>query len=534
AKVQAVRDFLVGERLYGTHAVVHQGPMDVVPYTDFMANIVTSELAATPMTECERLVRPHGGLLYLRLADGLKSWTRPALPGAGSWSHFYGDPGNTACSGDTRGTATMRLQWFGRPGPEKMVDRHNKTTSPLYKNGRMIVPGLDFFIAADAYNGTILWEKDVPNSVRIGAMRDSSNMALGDDALFIATGGECLKLDPQSGVELSRLSTATLFNEPDSTWGYVATVDDLVYGSVSRGKAIVRQEVRGRDAIWRRVEPLVVCSDHLFAASTKTDKLAWRYQPESGMIINPTIAIADGRVTFIQSDNPATTTVSNAQIGLGPLLKMASLVALDAKTGATLWKRAVQLHDITDAIYLSSSANTLLVTGSHYRTVSKEERGGRKKPQQALRCRYEVFAFDAETGEQKWYRLVAPNRDWELNGGHGANIQHPALVNGVVYGPGFAMNIASGEDYDGWKWSVSHKCGTISASAKYAFSRFSAEKFCYMFDLKDGSSKPLSKASRPGCWINILPVGGLVLVPEASAGCTCEYSVQSSMAFLPQ
>jgi hypothetical protein len=35
---------------------------------------------------------------------------------------------------------------------------------------------------------------------------------------------------------------------------------------------------------------------------------------------------------------------------------------------------------------------------------------------------------------------------------------------------------------------------------------------------------------RPGCWINSLPVGGLVLVPDASAGCQCSYQNRSWVA----
>ena len=35
---------------------------------------------------------------------------------------------------------------------------------------------------------------------------------------------------------------------------------------------------------------------------------------------------------------------------------------------------------------------------------------------------------------------------------------------------------------------------------------------------------------RPGCWINALPVGGLVLVPDASAGCSCSYQNRSWVA----
>ena len=32
----------------------------------------------------------------------------------------------------------------------------------------------------------------------------------------------------------------------------------------------------------------------------------------------------------------------------------------------------------------------------------------------------------------------------------------------------------------------------------------------------------------------MIPAGGLLLIPEASSGCTCNYSIQTSLAFLPR
>ena len=37
----------------------------------------------------------------------------------------------------------------------------------------------------------------------------------------------------------------------------------------------------------------------------------------------------------------------------------------------------------------------------------------------------------------------------------------------------------------------------------------------------------------PGCFINIRPVGGVVVQPEASSGCTCNYSIQCPITFSP-
>jgi hypothetical protein len=54
-----------------------------------------------------------------------------------------------------------------------------------------------------------------------------------------------------------------------------------------------------------------------------------------------------------------------------------------------------------------------------------------------------------------------------------------------------------------------------------------------MVDLNSGKGLPLNRVSRPGCFINIIPAGGVVSVPEASAGCTCSYPLQGSFAYVP-
>ena len=38
-------------------------------------------------------------------------------------------------------------------------------------------------------------------------------------------------------------------------------------------------------------------------------------------------------------------------------------------------------------------------------------------------------------------------------------------------------------------------------------------------------------AQRPGCWINFIPAAGLLLMPEASAGCMCPFPNMCSVAF---
>jgi hypothetical protein len=173
---------------------------------------------------------------------------------------------------------------------------------------------------------------------------------------------------------------------------------------------------------------------------------------------------------------------------------------------------------------MSGSDGVLLISGSKYVKVE----GRRKKS-----VRYELHGYDCADGRQLWQRDFVPNYADITNGSHGEQTQHPAIVDDVVYGSGFACYLKTGKPYEGWSWSKGSKCGTVSMSATCAFSRFSDEKLPYIFDRKSGEKYPMTVVSRPGCWINTLPAAGLIIIPEASSGCTCGYSIQASLALSP-
>ncbi|MBI5395433.1 MAG: hypothetical protein HZA91_09085, partial [Verrucomicrobia bacterium] len=175
---------------------------------------------------------------------------------------------------------------------------------------------------------------------------------------------------------------------------------------------------------------------------------------------------------------------------------------------------------IEHILYLSYARGKLLVTGTRNLLVEKSRR-----------VRYDLAAFDAGTGKRFWRNTQTPVPDHILQGPHGEQVQHPAIVGEVVYGTGFTCNLNTGEPVDGWKWRKSNHCGTVSTSANCAFSRYDQP---WMFDLKSGEHTVLTTAIRPGCWINIIPAGGLILIPEASAGCTCGYPIQTSVTLIPR
>lgn len=521
-------------------------------FNAIIGNVRSADVCPVSANEAFRLLRPSGGVVALVAPntpafeqalrrwgeDDIPGWTvekagpdgqwllgvgrRGPLAGAGEWTHFYGDPGNSACSGDTLDFGPVDIQWFGRPGPRRMVDRHEKTMAPLYKDGRMFVTGDNYIVGVDAYNGTVLWERDIHESIRLGAFKNSGSMAVGDTHLYVASADTCVALDVRTGETAATFTAPPTCDGQKGEWGYVATLGGLVLGSTTKPDANWRiQDIDTQTLIWRDKQP-VVASDALFAVDPASGKNAWTYRPSEGVIVNPTLTAAADRVYFVESANHSTFDVANGRITLDLLFgKGADLVALELHTGKPVWRTRIDLSALENVVFMSHADDTLVITGSRNAVIEEGQKA---------RVRYDLWAFDAPSGKLLWNTTQTPIPDHLLSGPHGEQVQHSAIVGGVIYNTGFACHLRTGQPFEGWKWQKGDKCGTVCASASCMFSRYVTPR---MFSIENGQYLSLTSVTRPGCWINILPAGGLVLIPEASSGCTCYYPVQTSIALAP-
>ena len=68
-----------------------------------------------------------------------------------------------------------------------------------------------------------------------------------------------------------------------------------------------------------------------------------------------------------------------------------------------------------------------------------------------------------------------------------------------------------------------HTCGITAASADGLFYRSACTAF---YDLARDNGVTIFGGYRPGCAISVIPACGLLLSPEASAGCTCSYPIR--------
>jgi len=554
-KVAIARKALDKAGLYG-RVVIHQcqgaslsgGSFEKLPYTKYFANLIVSDevLRSGKLPSWQRevfeLVRPCGGVIAVGLSanrpnkNNLKKWIqrsasdwkvneskkiiwaigrREKLEGTGEWTHIYAEPGNTACSKDELIKGEMAVQWFGRPGPREMIDRHHRNVPPLFKDGRLFVPGDCVVFAVDAYNGTILWEAEIPNSRRLGVFLDCGSMAVDEQFLYIVAGDKCFGFDVRTGRRrLTYTMTQLIKNEPRE-WGYIAHSGDVLFGSGRReGASYTETSYDADTSLWHRNMKLVV-SDYVFAMKKNSGKPLWKYK--DGLVVNTTITVAGGRMYFVQTHSPK---ALSDKVGRMPVKALFDggeqfLVALDMQTGRVVYKKKIDVSNFEEPVYLNYAKEILLLSGS--KLVGNS-------------IRYYYNAFNARAGENRW------NADHDSglaeDGGHGEYNRHPTIIDDTIYAWPYAYNLKTGEKAAGWKFDRrGHGCGGVSASAQCMFWRGGNP---WMYDLgPNGGPSRLNTVTRPGCWINIIPAGGLVLIPESSSGCTCGFALQTSMAFIP-
>jgi outer membrane protein assembly factor BamB len=295
----------------------------------------------------------------------------------------------------------------------------------------------------------------------------------------------------------------------------LALSDRILLGSVCRREASYRLTSYDADnALWyRNME--VVTSRMLFACNKDESKTLWTY--EDGLILNATVTVGAGRVHFVATDNPAALADPKGRMPIKKLFAQGrpSLVALDLATGRLLYRRPLDVRDFEEPVYLNLASGTLLLSGSklHHGVVH-----------------YYYQAFHASTGELRWQ--ADHGTTLPTDGGHGEYNRHPTLVGDRVYAWPYAYALADGTRVPDWEFSrQGHGCGGVSASAQSLFWRGGNP---WQHDLGEaGGAQRLNAVTRPGCWINMIPAGGLLLIPEASSGCTCAFPLQTSMALIP-
>lgn len=527
ARVDAIRTRYLEQGVYGTRLAALHAPAGTLPVADYTANLVVSSrrLASEAETrwdtsELMRLVRPAGGVAWLSRAGPPER--RPPLPGAGSWTHQYGNLGNTAATDDSHIHWDLRLQWFGGPGPAQMVDRHLRAPAPLAADGRLLVGGENTLVCVDSYHGTEYWRMELPGAQRYSMPYDCGYASLKGDLLATAVRDRVWLVDVQTGDVLQKIAAPRVESVEQPHWGYVGLTSEALLGATQKSTASRTRPSREQiDLDYRNVRPTVACQA-LFSMDQADGALHWMHE---ATILNPTIAVGDDRIYFVGSESRRLAEHPTGRIFLSPFMaESPQLVALDLRSGEPTWQRPLDpfMRICTNILYLQATPERLIVSGSYTRDNDSW---------------YRVAVIDNATGETQWTAEHAKEKPGEFS--HGEQVHHPVVLGDRLVAEPVIYELATGRRVtprgEPNSWTIrrpAHSCGTMSGAGDCLFFRSGNPTVMGLDSTLQGERRFRSiSPSRPGCWINIIPADGLVLIPEASASCVCHYSLQTSMAF---
>ncbi|MFQ6132883.1 MAG: PQQ-binding-like beta-propeller repeat protein [Armatimonadota bacterium] len=289
AKVARARQHIRSLGLYGEVSVEHWESA-VLPYVDNLVNLLVAEdLGEVSMREVRRVLAP-GGVAYLKIAGKWMSNTKPWPDDIDEWTHFLHDASNNAVAADQRVGSPRRMQWMAGPKRTRDHDALASMSAMTSSGGRVFYildegatslvhrPPQWKLIARDAFNGVLLWKRDIPMWVphlyffrsgpvqmprRLVSVGDRVYVTLGLDApvtMLDAATGETLRTYPGSAnaeeIICHEGTLLTVLGDPHA----VNEEAPRVYGywelSVEReptaGKAIVAYEADTGRVLWRK------------------------------------------------------------------------------------------------------------------------------------------------------------------------------------------------------------------------------------------------------------------------------------------
>jgi len=144
-----------------------------LPYADGLVNlIVADDLGAIPAAEMMRVLCPNG-VAYVREGGQWRKTVKPRPKELDDWTHYFHEADGNPVARDAAVGPPRRLRWVGGPRWARHHDHMASMTSLVATEGRLFyifdegptasiqLPERWRLIARDAFNGTVLWKRDI-------------------------------------------------------------------------------------------------------------------------------------------------------------------------------------------------------------------------------------------------------------------------------------------------------------------------------------------------------------------------------------
>jgi len=248
--VAAARKYLSAQGIYGKTTVSHFDGKRL-PYADNLVNLVVAD-APGDVTEAEvlRVLAPLGSAII-----GGKTVAKPWPKAIDEWGHFLHGPDNNAVAKDSVVGMPRNIQWINGPKWQRSHEEFSTVSVAVSSAGRLFYivdrspqAYISFnphwkLVARDAFNGMLLWERDVPAWVdhmrqfRSGPAHLQRRLVAKGDSVYVTLGLDAplSKLDAATGETLKVYEgtewTEEVIAEDDSLYLLVGSSETSRFGS---------------------------------------------------------------------------------------------------------------------------------------------------------------------------------------------------------------------------------------------------------------------------------------------------------------
>jgi outer membrane protein assembly factor BamB len=240
-QVAALREAAQSAGYLGTRIFVDRGPWRRIHLADNLADAVLvcgAAVQAVPREELLRILHPGGQAV---LPD--QQFVKPVPGGVDDWSHPYHGPDNNPSSTDQLARAPYLTQFLADPKFCPMPEISVAAGGRVFRAFGHIAhkanqnPMLNKLICANVYNGTVLWQRELP----AGFMIHRNTLVATPEILYLADHRSCQRIDAASGEVLDTIVVPEGIAD-GQVWKWMALVDGVLYALVGHQEVSVNTQ----------------------------------------------------------------------------------------------------------------------------------------------------------------------------------------------------------------------------------------------------------------------------------------------------
>lgn len=510
--IEAARNYVKSLGIYGKVSVEHLKGKHL-PYIDNLVNLVVSEdICDIPMNEVIRVLAPDG-VAYIKKNGKWQKTVKPRPEEIDDWTHYFHDADGNPVADDSIVGPPERLQWVGGPLWARHHDHMASMTSLVSAGGRLFyildegptasiqLPPRWRLVARDAFNGIILWKRDIDRwnthqyPLKSGPAHLLRRLVAVGNRVYVTLGID----SPVSALDAATGNTMLTYKGSNHTREII----------VSNGVAFfVADTSRSLLPDWRRKDTYVWAN-----TSRANPNWGWNGTPRKIFAYN-----AESGAPLWQADAPVAPCSLAADGERLVFHDGQKLICMDSRNGAVLWESepapiALPVHTNTGPRVLFYK-NVVLFAGNNGKMSAWSTKDGKKLWEQEHRPSGHMSLKDL---------FVVQGLVWT---GSIANANQDGAFAG--YDP-FSGKLVREFPADVKVHWFHHRCYPSKAAGKYLLTARNGTEY---IDLSAEHWKP-HHWIRGGCIYGVMPCNGMTYVPMNACGCQLEAKLTGFNALAP-